>query len=69
MQNITFFHKYTYLFLQNLFMSEFHTEVLLIKWKSMHYKDPLFPKEIETSNNKHIYKTHVLKQGLFIRYN
>lgn len=26
-------------------MSEFHTEVLLIKWKSMHYKDPLFPKE------------------------
>lgn len=43
--------------------------VIYILAVSKQYVDPLFPKEIETSNNKHIYKTHVLKQGLFIRYN
>lgn len=27
------------------------------------YVHPLFPTELETSNNSRIYKTHVLKQG------
>lgn len=31
--------------------------------------DPLFPKEMETSDNNHIYKTHVLKQSLLTRHN
>lgn len=31
---------------------------------SEEYVNPVFHKELETSKNNYIYKTHVLKQGL-----
>lgn len=43
--------------------------VIYIFAVSKEYANPAFPKEMETSNNNGIYRTHVLKQGLLTRHN